>query len=230
MMAEDLKAAGNILFSSGDYSSAAEKYTEAITLDSQNPVLFANRAACHNKLGRHRDGLLDAIKATELDPTYSKGWYRKGACEDGLGLYPESIESYQTASLTTSKLRDRTKCVASLDAVQAKISSPNFMSIDMMKALARAHDIPLPDSSDRDVIQRALSTHPLFGTEPKLRLLLIPESQTAPLTIHDLVRGPDIHQQIGNLLGCMHPTATLLYSEDQLAYVCTYILWSTILH
>ncbi|KAF7357740.1 TPR-REGION domain-containing protein [Mycena venus] len=217
-MAEELKVAGNALFTSKSYEAAARKYSEAIQLNPQSAVLYSNRAACHLALARHEDGLLDATKATKLDPTYSKGWYRKGACEDALGQLPESIESYQTAETTALTAAQRSTIQATLRSVQDKILDPSLMSIDVMKALARAHDIPLPPSTSRNVVYQALSTHPLFGSEPKLRLLLIPQSETAPLTQLELERGPDIRQKIAALLTCRLVDCVLLHSEDQIAY------------
>ncbi|KAJ7282853.1 hypothetical protein C8J57DRAFT_1296767 [Mycena rebaudengoi] len=87
-----------------------------------------------------------------------------------------------------------------------------------MSALARAHDIPLPNSRSKDAIWQALSAHHRFGTEPKLRLLLIPQSETQPLKNIELVRGPDIHQKIAHLLGCSFTDSVVLHSEDQIAY------------
>ncbi|KAJ6594304.1 hypothetical protein B0H19DRAFT_1094912 [Mycena capillaripes] len=221
-MAEELKVEGNALFASRDYDGAAGKYSAAIALDPQSAVLYSNRAACYHALSRHEDGLSDATKATEIDPTYSKGWHRMGACADVLGYYPQSIESYQMADNTASTEGQEAQCQAALQSVEDKILDPNVMQINVMEAVARAHDIPLPISTNRDVVYQALSTHPLFGTEPKLRLLLIPQSQTAPLTQHELHRGPDIELQIAALLDSASTTLILLYSEDQIAYVCNF--------
>ncbi|KAJ7222419.1 hypothetical protein GGX14DRAFT_428711, partial [Mycena pura] len=218
LMAEELKATGNALFASKKYDAAAKKYSEAIAVDPQSAVLYANRAACYNALARPRDGLSDAKMATELDPTYSKGWYRRGACEEALEYYAESIESYQTAISKAPVGTHKAQCQAAIKSVQEKIMNPKTLSIDIMKALARAHDIPLPSSKNRDVVFRALATHPRFGTEPNLRLLLIPQSQTEPLKHYELPRGPDIKQQIAKILGCRLVDSIVLHSEDQVAY------------
>jgi hypothetical protein len=45
--AAQLKEAGNKLFLQQDYARAAVQYSEAITLDPRNAILYANRAACH---------------------------------------------------------------------------------------------------------------------------------------------------------------------------------------
>lgn len=49
---ELLKADGNALFLKNDFTGAYKKYTEAIQYDSQNAVLYCNRAACAFGLGR----------------------------------------------------------------------------------------------------------------------------------------------------------------------------------
>ncbi|KAJ7723565.1 hypothetical protein B0H16DRAFT_1598494 [Mycena metata] len=220
-MAAELKTAGNALFAAQNYGAAIEKYSAAIALDPQNAVLYSNRAASHHALAQYNDGLLDATQATEIDATYSKGWYRRGTCQDALGMYPESIESFQAAASTATTVAQKAQCRSAVDGVQAKIMEPSTMSSDVIQALARAHAIPLPMSTNRDVLYQALSTHPLFGTEPNLRLLLIPESQTASLSQHELPRGPDhsdLHDRIAALLGCPAATSILLHSEDQMAY------------
>jgi hypothetical protein len=47
-----LKAEGNALFSQKKYALASVKYGEAIDLDGDNAVLYANRAACFLSLKR----------------------------------------------------------------------------------------------------------------------------------------------------------------------------------
>ena len=44
---EKLKAEGNALHLKGDHSAARAKYTEAIKLDPENAILYANRAAAY---------------------------------------------------------------------------------------------------------------------------------------------------------------------------------------
>ena len=45
--AEQLKADGNDLYVRGDHLAARSKYTQAIMLDGDNAVLYANRAATY---------------------------------------------------------------------------------------------------------------------------------------------------------------------------------------
>ena len=48
-----LKAEGNALFVKKDFAGAYKKYTEALTYDDQNAILYSNRAACSLGLSRY---------------------------------------------------------------------------------------------------------------------------------------------------------------------------------
>ncbi|KAI0038600.1 TPR-like protein, partial [Auriscalpium vulgare] len=80
--AAQLKERGNALFAKKDYRAAVAKYTAAIALDSQNAVLYANRAACYLGLKSYELSAADAMKATELDPGYSKAWARLSSAQE----------------------------------------------------------------------------------------------------------------------------------------------------
>ena len=53
MASEELKQKGNKLYADGQWSDAAQTYTEAIEIDMDNVVLLSNRAAAYMKLGEH---------------------------------------------------------------------------------------------------------------------------------------------------------------------------------
>jgi hypothetical protein len=50
--AAKLKTEGNELFRKQDYVGALTKYSEALVLDDENAVLYANRAACNHHLNK----------------------------------------------------------------------------------------------------------------------------------------------------------------------------------
>lgn len=54
------------------YSHAIDLYTQAIELNGENAVYWANRAFAHTKLEEYGSAILDATKAIEIDPKYSK--------------------------------------------------------------------------------------------------------------------------------------------------------------
>lgn len=54
------------------YSQAIDLYTQAIELNGENAVYWANRALAHTKLEEYGSAIQDATKAIEIDPKYSK--------------------------------------------------------------------------------------------------------------------------------------------------------------
>lgn len=57
--------------------------------------MYSNRAACYTKLGALPEGLKDAEKCIELDPTFAKGYTRKGAAQFLMKDYDKALETYQ---------------------------------------------------------------------------------------------------------------------------------------
>lgn len=62
-----------------EYDKAIEWYTEAIKLDPENAVYYANRSLAHLRQESYGYALQDAISAVKADPIYIKGkallWY-----------------------------------------------------------------------------------------------------------------------------------------------------------
>jgi stress-induced-phosphoprotein 1 len=79
--AERERALGNDAFKAGDYATAVKHYSEAIRKDEKDPRAYSNRAACYLKLAAIPEGLKDADRAIELDPSFVKGYLRRAALE-----------------------------------------------------------------------------------------------------------------------------------------------------
>ncbi|CAN8245262.1 unnamed protein product [Cochlearia groenlandica] len=86
---------GNEFFKEQKYPDAVRHYTEAIKRNPNDPRAYSNRAACYTKLGAMPEGLKDAEKCIELDPTFSKGYSRKGAVQFFMKEYDNAMETYQ---------------------------------------------------------------------------------------------------------------------------------------
>ena len=70
--AEELKDLGNKAFSAGKFAEAIEHFTEAISMDSSNHVLFSNRSAAFASLKKYREALNDAEKTVSLKADWAK--------------------------------------------------------------------------------------------------------------------------------------------------------------
>ncbi|TFK26775.1 hypothetical protein FA15DRAFT_636875 [Coprinopsis marcescibilis] len=143
-----LKEEGNDLYYRSRYNEARQKFTEAITSDPTNPILYANRAAVHVAQNRYLDAAWDCQKAIDLDPKYSKAWGRLGVAAQGLRDWEFCINSFQEAlkylpvnearlTLLERKLKDRyIEGIASAQVAQSQRENPAVaMPWDRAKAV-----------------------------------------------------------------------------------------------
>ncbi|KAL2489631.1 Hsp70-Hsp90 organizing protein 3 [Forsythia ovata] len=94
-IADEEREKGNQCFKEQKYPDAIKHYTEAIKRNPKDPKAYSNRAACYTKLAALPEGLKDAEKCIELDPTYGKGYTRKGAVQFFMKEHEKALETYQ---------------------------------------------------------------------------------------------------------------------------------------
>lgn len=90
-----LKEKGNKALAADSFEEAIAAYTEAIDLDPSNYVLFSNRSAAYAKAGKYELALKDADQTIALNPTWAKGYSRKGSALSYMEKYVEAFEVYQ---------------------------------------------------------------------------------------------------------------------------------------
>lgn len=86
---------------------AIERFTEAITLDRNNYLLFSNRSAAYARVGRFPEALDDARRCHELKPD----WPKVSTHFDSLNTRPQT--HHQLIFITTAKTQFAT-CSACL--------------------------------------------------------------------------------------------------------------------
>lgn len=102
MSVAELKAQGNASFAAKDYPNAIQHYTNALAAaeqsgeKDQNHVLFSNRSASHAGLKQWNEALNDAEATINANPSFAKGYGRKGSALHGAQRYDEAIEAYKT--------------------------------------------------------------------------------------------------------------------------------------
>ncbi|KAK8275264.1 hypothetical protein V6Z11_D10G127300 [Gossypium hirsutum] len=62
--------------------------------DFCNIVVF-NCAEAHTKFEEYGSAIQNATKAIEVDPKYSKGYYRRGAAYLAMGKFKEALKDFQ---------------------------------------------------------------------------------------------------------------------------------------
>lgn len=80
--------------SNGDFRGAVEAYTEAISLDPSNHILYTNRAAALFKLSRYSDSVQDARTARQLNPKWAKAYLREGVALQQLGQHGDALAAF----------------------------------------------------------------------------------------------------------------------------------------
>jgi serine/threonine-protein phosphatase 5 len=124
--AEEAKTKGNAFFKDKHYQDAINLYTESLALKESAPV-FCNRALCHIHLENYGSALLDAESAIKLDPTFIKGYYRRGTAHLALQKFKEALKDFK-------------KCVAlkpsDKDAqAKVKLCRQEIHTIEFLKAI-----------------------------------------------------------------------------------------------
>ncbi|KAF8257693.1 activator of Hsp70 and Hsp90 chaperone [Lactarius quietus] len=94
-MAEALKVEGNKAFAAKDYDLAIDLFSKALDLDQNNFVLWSNRSAAKSGKRDWDGALADAEQCIKVNPTWAKGYARKGAALHGQRRYVEAIETYE---------------------------------------------------------------------------------------------------------------------------------------
>ncbi|EKX35164.1 hypothetical protein GUITHDRAFT_155556 [Guillardia theta CCMP2712] len=96
--AHEAKERGNACYKARQYAEAVGYYEQAIKMcddTEQLKIYYSNRSAAYFGLKMFIESRSDAIKCTELDSMWAKGWYRKGLAEEGLEKYHDAEESFR---------------------------------------------------------------------------------------------------------------------------------------
>ena len=142
--ANQLKDQGNKAFAAKDYDKAIDLFSQAIAIDPQNHVLYSNRSAAnagkklwdlaledaeqvkhsHSSSTFHLNTFFQCIK---VNPSWSKGYARKGAALHGARRWDDAIAAYQAGL----KLEDSPALRKGLKEVQDAQGS--FLYTDLIR-------------------------------------------------------------------------------------------------
>ncbi|GER56495.1 serine/threonine-protein phosphatase 5 [Striga asiatica] len=130
--AEELKLLANEAFKAHKYSQAVDLYTQAIELNEDNAVYWANRAFAHTKLEEYGSAIQDATRAIEIDPKYSKastGYYRRGAAYLGMGKFKDALKDFQQVKRICPNDPDAAKKLKECEKAVMKLKFEEAISV-----------------------------------------------------------------------------------------------------
>ncbi|KAK8963974.1 Heat shock protein STI [Platanthera guangdongensis] len=145
---------------------------------------YSNRAACYTKLTALPEGLKDAEKCIELDPSFSKGYTRKGAIQFFMKEYDKALETYQQGLKFDPKNQELIdgirRCVEQINRTNRGDISPEELKERQAKGM-----------QDPEV-QNILS-------DPIMRQVLV-DLQENPSSSHEHLKNPQIMNKIQKLI------------------------------
>lgn len=183
-IADEEREKGNEFFKQQKYPEAVKHYTESLRRNPKDPRTYSNRAACYTKLGAMPEGLKDAEKCIELDPTFSKGYTRKGAIQFFMKEYDKALETYQEGlkhdPQNQELLDGARRCVQQINKAGRGELSPEELKERQAKAM-----------QDPEV-QNILS-------DPVMRQVLV-DFQENPKAAQDHMKNPMVMNKIQKLI------------------------------
>ncbi|XP_068634403.1 hsp70-Hsp90 organizing protein 3-like [Aristolochia californica] len=183
-LADEEREKGNEYFKQQKYPEAVKHYTEALRRNPKDTRVYSNRAACYTKLGALPEGLKDAETCIELDPTFSKGYTRKGAIQFFMKEYDKALETYQEGlkhDPSNQELTDGVRrCIQQINKTNRGDISPE----DLKERQAKAMQDP--------EIQNILS-------DPIMRQVLV-DFQENPKSAQKHLKNPEVMHKIQKLV------------------------------
>ncbi|CAH2093836.1 unnamed protein product [Euphydryas editha] len=127
--------ASNAACQAGDFSTAVALYTDALTLDPANHILYSNRSAARLKQGQFAAALQDATRARELCPNWPKAYYRQGVALQCLGRHGEALAAFSSGLGVEPSSRQLLAALveASLKSPLRTTLEPTFRQLEAMK-------------------------------------------------------------------------------------------------
>uniref|UniRef100_A0ACD5YM31 Uncharacterized protein n=1 Tax=Avena sativa TaxID=4498 RepID=A0ACD5YM31_AVESA len=183
-VADEEREKGNEMFKQQKYPEAIKHYNEALRRNPKDVKVYSNRAACYTKLGAMPEGLKDAEKCIELDPTFSKGYTRKGAIQFFMKEHEKAMETYQAG------LKHDPNNQELLDGIRRCIEQINK---------ANRGDISQEDLQEKQ--SKAMQDPEIQGilTDPIMRQVLM-DFQENPSAAQHHLKDPGVAQKIQKLI------------------------------
>ncbi|XP_033502464.2 tetratricopeptide repeat protein 28 [Epinephelus lanceolatus] len=142
----------------GEYALAVRLYTEALTADPQNCILYSNRSAAYLRLGQYSTALDDAIKARVINPKWPKAYFRQGVALQYLGRHADAL-----AAFASGLAQDPKSLQLLVGMVEAAMKSPLRDSLEPTYQQLQKMKLDKSPFVVVSVIGQELLTHSFHG-------------------------------------------------------------------
>jgi len=150
-------------------------YTEAILRNPDDAILYSNRAACYQKLAEFPLALKDCETCIKLDPSFVRGYIRKGMALMALKELSKATSAFQKS---------------------LELDPNNQEALDGYRKCMTASSV-----NPEEVRKQAMSdpeVQQILG-DPAMRLIL-EQMQNDPRALQEHLKNPDIAAKIQKLL------------------------------
>ncbi|CAN9504591.1 unnamed protein product [Ophioblennius macclurei] len=142
----------------GDFALAVRLYSEALTSDPQNCILYSNRSAAYLRLGQYSTALDDAIKARLINPKWPKAYFRQGVALQYLGRHADAL-----AAFASGLAQDPKSLQLLVGMVEAAMKSPLRDSLESIHQQLQKMKLDRSPFVVVSVIGQELLTHGFHG-------------------------------------------------------------------
>ena len=150
--AKEWKEKGNSLVKEQKYQEALDCYTKSIELDPSDPILYSNRAAMYNNLGKYEEAIKDADKAIELKPNYGKAYLRKGSALSSQNKIDEALKIYK---LGLEKEPENKQLKDAINEIEQNLNNPFMKNYPKLFTDPRTANL-MKDPQFRNLIDYAM--------------------------------------------------------------------------
>uniref|UniRef100_A0A3Q0SLR9 Tetratricopeptide repeat protein 28 n=1 Tax=Amphilophus citrinellus TaxID=61819 RepID=A0A3Q0SLR9_AMPCI len=142
----------------GEFELAVRLYSEALTADPQNCILYSNRSAAYLRLGQYSTALDDAIKARIINPKWPKAYFRQGVALQYLGRHADAL-----AAFASGLAQDPKSLQLLVGMVEAAMKSPLRDSLEPTYQQLQKMKLDKSPFVVVSVIGQELLTHSFHG-------------------------------------------------------------------
>jgi serine/threonine-protein phosphatase 5 len=147
-----LKNKGNAALQAGHFVEAIELYTQAISVSSKpNAILLSNRSQALIKIENYGLAIADATAAIAADPSYPKGYYRRGTATFALNKPKEARKDFRMVCQLVPQDKDARSRLAECEKIVKEAAFAAAITSMEVAPLSETYDsknIPMESSYD----------------------------------------------------------------------------------